>query len=61
MTEPDQYVLGYRRAEQERLQQQAQQLAPESSWKRTPIPEALAWTTVAVAWSVASFGSRTST
>jgi len=32
MTEPDQYVLGYRRAGQERLQQQAQQLAPESSW-----------------------------
>ncbi len=32
MTEPDQYVLGYRRAEQERLQRQAQELAPESSW-----------------------------
>jgi ubiquinone/menaquinone biosynthesis C-methylase UbiE len=32
MTEPDQYVLGYRPAEQERLQQQAQQLAHESSW-----------------------------
>jgi ubiquinone/menaquinone biosynthesis C-methylase UbiE len=32
MKEPDQYVLGYRRAEQERLQQQAQQLAHESSW-----------------------------
>jgi ubiquinone/menaquinone biosynthesis C-methylase UbiE len=32
MTEPDQYVLGYRAAEQERLQQQAQQLAHESSW-----------------------------
>jgi len=32
MTEPDQYVLGYRQAEQERLQQQAQQLAHESSW-----------------------------
>lgn len=32
MTEPDQYVLGYRHAEQERLQQQAQQLAHESSW-----------------------------
>ena len=32
MTEPDPYVLGYRQAEQERLQQQAQQLAHESSW-----------------------------
>ena len=32
MTEADQYVLGYRQAEQERLQQQAQQLAHESSW-----------------------------
>jgi len=32
MTEPDQYVLGYRQAEQERLQQQAQQLAHESNW-----------------------------
>ena len=31
MSETDQYVLGYRRAEQERLQQQAQQLAHESS------------------------------
>ena len=31
MTKPDQYVLGYRRAEQERLQQQAQQLAHESA------------------------------
>jgi hypothetical protein len=29
---PDQYVLGYRQAEQRRLQQQAQQLADESSW-----------------------------
>jgi len=32
MAEPDQYVLGYRRAEQERLQRQAQELAHESSW-----------------------------
>lgn len=32
MTGPDQYVLGYRPAEQERLQQQARQLAHESSW-----------------------------
>ena len=32
MKEPDQYVLGYRRAEQERLQQQAQQLAHDSRW-----------------------------
>jgi ubiquinone/menaquinone biosynthesis C-methylase UbiE len=32
MTERDQYVLGYRQQEQERLQQQAQQLAHESSW-----------------------------
>lgn len=31
MTKRDQYVLGYRRAEQERLQQQAKQLAHESS------------------------------
>ncbi len=32
MTQPDQYVLGYRQQEQERLQQQAQQLAHESNW-----------------------------
>ena len=32
MSKPDAYVLGYRPAEQERLQQQAQQLAHESSW-----------------------------
>jgi ubiquinone/menaquinone biosynthesis C-methylase UbiE len=32
MTEREQYVLGYRQAEQERLQQQALQLADESSW-----------------------------
>lgn len=31
MTERDQYFLGYRRAEQERLQQQAQQLAGEAA------------------------------
>ena len=38
MTEPDQYVLGYRQAEQERLQHQAQQLAHESSWLFDQIP-----------------------
>ena len=32
MTEPDKYVLGYRNAEQERLQRQAQELAHESRW-----------------------------
>lgn len=32
MTERDQYFLGYRRAEQERLQQQAEQLAHEAVW-----------------------------
>ena len=32
MSAPDQYVLGYRQAEQERLQHQAKQLAHESSW-----------------------------
>ena len=32
MTESDQYVLGYRHAEQKRLQLQAQQLAHESNW-----------------------------
>ena len=32
MTEHDQYFLGYRRAEQERLQQQAEELAHEASW-----------------------------
>ena len=32
LTGPDPYVLGYRRAEQERLQEQAQQLAHESRW-----------------------------
>ena len=32
MTEGEQYVLGYREAEQERLQRQAVELAHESSW-----------------------------
>jgi len=32
MNERDPYVLGYRRAEQERLQRQAQELAHESAW-----------------------------
>src|SRR5436305_2799644 len=32
MTERDQYFLGYRRAEQERLQRQAEQLAHEAAW-----------------------------
>jgi len=32
VSEPDQYVLGYRQAEQQRLQRQALELAPESSW-----------------------------
>lgn len=32
MTKSDQYFLGNRRVEQERLQQQAKQLAPEASW-----------------------------
>ena len=32
IADPDQYLLGYRHAEQQRLQQQAQQLAPESDW-----------------------------
>jgi ubiquinone/menaquinone biosynthesis C-methylase UbiE len=32
MIEPDPYFLGYRQAEQERLQQQAQDLAHESIW-----------------------------
>jgi len=32
MTEREQYVLGYRRVEQERLQRQAIELAPESTW-----------------------------
>ena len=40
MTEPDQYVLGYRQAEQARLQQQAEQLAHESSWLFDQIPVA---------------------
>ena len=32
MVQRDEYLLGYRRAEQERLQEQARQLADESSW-----------------------------
>ena len=32
MAEVDQYFLGYRRAEQERLQRQALELAPEAQW-----------------------------
>jgi ubiquinone/menaquinone biosynthesis C-methylase UbiE len=32
MTQTEQYVLGYKSAEQQRLQQQAQQLAHESRW-----------------------------
>lgn len=32
VSQPDQYVLGYRQAEQERLQRQALELAHESTW-----------------------------
>ena len=32
MSQPDQYFLGYRRAEQERLERQADELAHESAW-----------------------------
>lgn len=32
MPKPDEYLLGYRQAEQRRLQEQAQQLAHESEW-----------------------------
>ena len=32
MSRPEQYVLGYSRAEQQRLQRQAQELADESTW-----------------------------
>ena len=32
MSGDDEYLLGYRRAEQERLREQARQLAPESEW-----------------------------
>jgi SAM-dependent methyltransferase len=32
MAESDPYLLGYRRAEQERLERQAEELAPESAW-----------------------------
>ena len=32
MAQVDQYLLGYRQAEQERLQRQAQMLADESQW-----------------------------
>jgi len=32
MAQPDPYFLGYRQAEQQRLQQQAQQLAEEADW-----------------------------
>ena len=38
MTQPDQYVLGYRQEEQARLQQQAQELAHESDWLFDQIP-----------------------
>ena len=32
MSEPDPYLLGYRRTEQERLERQSHELAPESEW-----------------------------
>jgi len=32
MAQPDAYFLGYRQAEQQRLQQQALQLAEEADW-----------------------------
>jgi ubiquinone/menaquinone biosynthesis C-methylase UbiE len=38
MQQTDQYVLGYRKEEQARLQQQAHQLAQESSWLFDQIP-----------------------
>ena len=38
MTEPDQYFLGYRAAEQERLQRHAEQLEHEARWLFDQIP-----------------------
>lgn len=38
MTEPDEYLLGYRQSEQERLQAQALQLAHESAWLFEQLP-----------------------
>ena len=48
MSEPDPYLLGYRQAEQERLERQADELAPESEWLFDQIGVRAGWRVVEI-------------
>lgn len=48
MNEPDPYLLGYRQAEQERLERQADELAPESEWLFDQIGVRAGWRVVEI-------------
>ena len=48
MSEPDPYLLGYRQAEQDRLERQADELAPESEWLFDQIGVGTGWRVVEI-------------
>jgi SAM-dependent methyltransferase len=48
MSEPDPYLLGYRQAEQERLERQAEELAQESGWLFDQIGVRAGWRVVEI-------------
>ncbi len=48
MSEPDPYLLGYRPAEQERLERQGRELAHESSWLFDQIGVGREWQVVEI-------------
>lgn len=48
MSGPDPYLLGYRLAEQERLERQSKELAPESAWLFDQIGVRAGWRVVEI-------------
>jgi SAM-dependent methyltransferase len=48
VSEPDPYLLGYRQAEQDRLERQADELAPESEWLFDQIGVCTGWRVVEI-------------
>jgi hypothetical protein len=48
MSDPDPYLLGYRRAEQERLERQANELAHDSGWLFDQIGVRAGWQVVEI-------------
>jgi SAM-dependent methyltransferase len=48
MSEPDPYFLGYRQAEQERLERQAQELAADSNWLFDQVGVSAGWRVIEI-------------